>query len=284
MKSENNGKIAIAIVAMFVVALSVVGFTYAYFTAQVRGNTAVSSAKVTAGRLQVVYSSGDQLIAQNIVPGWISDNKHYYDPVYSKYGAAESNGTTTYKIKAVSTDDRITCNVTGSTPLSQSNQAISACDGAVTSPGTADGKIGPVTFSVANDTPNTGDTQYAITLTNISNSIVDTSHLYVSLYVDDTWTWSGNLAASGTQVIGSAQGITKNGSAKNYKVYLTYQNDKDADQDDSQDVSVQFKVKVIGISNNGGSTYYDEDGNVITFPESTATEPALEVSTTVSAG
>ena len=64
---NNNGKIAIAIVAMFVVALSVVGFTYAYFTATVKGNEANESVKVTAGKLEIVYGSGTKLQAQNLL-------------------------------------------------------------------------------------------------------------------------------------------------------------------------------------------------------------------------
>ena len=48
---KNNGKIAIAIVAMFVVALSIVGFTYAYFVASVTNNDADTSVQVTAGEL-----------------------------------------------------------------------------------------------------------------------------------------------------------------------------------------------------------------------------------------
>ena len=47
---RNNGKIAIAIVAMFVVALSIVGFTYAYFVANVEGNTD-TNVTVTSGEL-----------------------------------------------------------------------------------------------------------------------------------------------------------------------------------------------------------------------------------------
>ena len=279
MKSENNGKIAIAIVAMFVIALTVVGFTYAYFTAQVRGNTSTKSVDVTAGRLQVAYTSGDQLIAQNIVPGWTSDNAHYYDPIYSKYSPTTVNNETTYKIKAVSTSDTITCNVSGT---STANTAVSACDGAVASPSSANGKVGPVTFSVANHSDNTGNTKYAITLTDITNNIADKTNLYVSLYIGGTYAWSGNLAASGTQVIGAVQGIDAGASAKNYSVYLTYQNVTDGDQDSSRDQSVSFKVKIIGVaSNDGGTTYYDEDGNLITF-SSTATDSAPSLTTTAS--
>ena len=39
MKQKTNGKIVIAILAMFAVAASVIGFTYAYFTADLQRNT-----------------------------------------------------------------------------------------------------------------------------------------------------------------------------------------------------------------------------------------------------
>lgn len=308
MKSENNGKIAIAIVAMFVVALSVVGFTYAYFTAQIKGNTAAKSVEVTAGRLQVTYASSRQMIAQNIVPGWTSDNKHYYDPVYSKYDPTTENGTTTYKIKAVSTDDSITCNVSG---VSTASQSVSACDGAVASPSESNGKVAPAEFTVTNNSQkNTGDTLYAITLTDVVNGVVDKENLYVSLYnvteenqvETETLLWSGNLidpsstaytessyASAGTNrqvILASPQGIDYGDPAKKYRVYLTYQNVTNGSQDASKNKTVSFVVEVIGVAtNDGGSTYYDEDGNQVVFPASSgAVVLSTTTTTTVSAG
>ena len=48
MEKNNNGKLAIAIVAMFVVALSIVGVTYAYFTSQTVYNESEEDPRVLA--------------------------------------------------------------------------------------------------------------------------------------------------------------------------------------------------------------------------------------------
>jgi len=99
---NNNGKVAIAIVAMFVVALSVVGFTYAYFTASVQGNEKNNeSVKVTAGTMVVSYDMGDKITANNIIPGWKNDGKTFYDPVYS----IQKDANNISRITAVSIDD-----------------------------------------------------------------------------------------------------------------------------------------------------------------------------------
>lgn len=116
---RNNGKIAIAIVAMFVVALSIVGVTYAYFVASVNKNDANKSVEVKAGILKVTYASGQTLSAEGIVPGWKSDDNMVYNSIKSVSKAADgsshitavpytslseddiANGTTTAKVKPI---------------------------------------------------------------------------------------------------------------------------------------------------------------------------------------
>lgn len=79
MKQKTNGKIVIAIVAMFAVAVSVIGFTYAYFTANLTVNTQNESVEVTAGKLIASFYGTHSINAEKVVPGWISDNLHYYN-------------------------------------------------------------------------------------------------------------------------------------------------------------------------------------------------------------
>ena len=263
MKSENNGKIAIAIVAMFVVALSVVGFTYAYFTAQVKGNEATKSVDVTAGRLEIVYANGDEILAQNIVPGWVSNGKYYYDPICS---STDTNGDGTYEIKAVSTD---TITAAGGKCSASDDRTPS-----IANPNATNGITTPVTFTVSNSENNTADNNYIIRLTNITNGIAeaDRSNFYVTLYNDSTVVWSGNLAASGTQIIvPAARSIAKGGATQNYSISLTYKNIDGAQS--SKGVGVKATVDIIGVVNNG-SNWVDADGNIISFPATNTVEPS----------
>lgn len=140
---RNNGKIAIAIVAMFVVALSIVGVTYAYFVATVRTNTTNNSVEVKAGILKITYDEGQTLTATNIVPGWKSDNDMIYDPVHS---LTTKNGET--RITAVSKSalgDTVSANAT--TP------------------------VGPVTFKVTDASTKEETAYYGIRLVNVSNGL-----------------------------------------------------------------------------------------------------------------
>lgn len=145
---NNNGKIAIAIVAMFVVALSVVGFTYAYFTAQVVGNQSEEpSVTVEAGKLEVTYDFGRSIVADRIVPGWASDGDMIYDPVNS--------------ISVVNGENRITAK--------SSEELGDSVSANATEP------VEPAIFSVTNT--GTRDAKYSISLIDIINNIVDQENL-----------------------------------------------------------------------------------------------------------
>lgn len=163
---NNNGKIAIAIVAMFVVALSIVGFTYAYFTATVTGNNSTEeSVKVTAGSMIVSYDGGDTLTANNVVPGWFNDGKHYYDTVHSVTVVGNES-----RVSAVSTDDFAEGGkLAGKTPTPTTPAQLEAY-----------GLTEPVEFSVKNTGDNTA--AYALDMQVLANNITDKSHLTFTLY------------------------------------------------------------------------------------------------------
>ncbi len=262
MKSENNGKIAVAIVAMFVVALSVVGFTYAYFTAQVKGNSAEKSVDVVAGKLAITYTNGNEILAQNVVPGWISDGKHYYDSMCSQsIDPITVDGQNVYKITAVSTD---------TVDLKSTPKKCSATDTrvpSVESPDATNGIASPVTFTVKNATDNTGDNKYIIRLKGITNGLAeaDQVNFVLTLKQGDTVVWSGQLAASGEQVIvPTAMTIAKGASAQDYSINLAYKNIDSAQE--SKGVTVKATVEVIGVTTNTAGKTVDESGKVYTFP------------------
>ena len=211
---KNNGKIAIAIVAMFVVALSVVGFTYAYFTASVQGNTN-KSVEVKAGILEIEYETGGKVIdAGNIVPGWESNGKYYYDPVASVF-TLEDN---TKGIRAVSID---ACTVGSAFPGSPADQLEAACDAKYQ---TSDyGLIEPASFSIKNTSRNTGETMYAIKLNVSENGIAanhseDKDNLTVSLYRSSRNTGENtDIKLTGGTLVGTTHVLPE---ANDY-VYLT---------------------------------------------------------------
>ena len=272
---RNNGKIAIAIVAMFVVVLSVVGFTYAYFTARVEGNGAAKSVEVQAGRLEIVYSNGTRILAQNLVPGWVSDGDHFYDEVYSKQVDAQGNEVKdeagNYKIVAVTKTD---C-------------ASKKSDGQA--PDEGDGITAPAVFKVSNSEENTADNKYIIRLTNIVNGLdaADQKNFWITLYNTDgeseTVVWSGNLAATtsvgGYQII-VPEAITLNADTEddtfehNYKIVATYAN-VDSEQN-SKNAGISADVEVIGVALNEAGELVDADGHVLDdeFPEANTNAPS----------
>ena len=142
MKSENNGKIAIAIVAMFVVALSVVGFTYAYFTASVVRNQDEKTTEVTAGMLEVNYTQNKTMKAEKVIPGWESDGLHYF-------GTENVNGELRTKALKAENETYVTENGLDYT----------------------DGITKPAAFNVASTSRSTGKSTYVIKLIDITNGI-----------------------------------------------------------------------------------------------------------------
>ena len=250
MKSENNGKIAVAIVAMFVVALSIVGFTYAYFTAQVKGNTANKSVDVVAGKLVIKYAQTKKLEAQNVLPGWVSDGKHYYDPSASRYDTktTDKDGNAIIGLSAITADAKFDSDTFPRT--------------ADFTPAAKDGITDPVAFTVENDTDNAGDNTYVIQLVDIANGINDKENFVYTLYDGDTVVNSGSLNASGTQLISGVQTLAKNASAKTYTVKFGYKNVDN--QDASKTQTVTATVKVMPVVKNAAGTWVDADSTPVT--------------------
>lgn len=249
MKSENNGKIAVAIVAMFVVALSIVGFTYAYFTAQVKGNTADKSVDVVAGKLVIKYAQTKKLEAQNVLPGWVSDSKHYYDPSASRYdtGEKDENQNAIIGLSAITDDAKFT------------NDTFPRTAGFT--PAAKDGITDPVAFTVENDTDNAGDNTYVIQLIDIANGINDKENFVYTLYDGNTVVNSGSLNASGTQIISGVQTLAKTAPAKTYTVKFGYKNV--SNQDASKTKTVTATVKVMPVVKNAGGTWVDADNATV---------------------
>ena len=237
---NNNGKIAIAIVAMFVVALSVVGFTYAYFTATVVGNTKNTSVEVTAGELVINYTRGQEIVAQNVVPGWKSDGKTFYDPKYS-VTTKDVNGVMVNTITAVSTDQ-----------FGEGEGKLAAAPSIT--PAAKDGLIEPARFQVENK--GTDAAAYKVDLQVTENEIADSStHLFYYLYESDTEgnfsgdaIKTGNLAG-GTQTIElvATDTLSTTGTKKYYQLVLEYKNNEDDNQNASINKNIKAKIVVSGL-------------------------------------
>lgn len=262
---NNNGKVAIAIVAMFVVALSIVGLTYAYFTARVVGNDANQSIQVTAGELVISYNNSQSIAALNIVPGWISDGKTFYDPVYSIQNFNGVRGIT-----AVSTDDfgadatDATKPATGKlaikpsiVPDTTTNVVIDA-DENITKEYSAYGLADPATFNVVNE--GTDGAAYEVELSFDIDGIADLENLVAYLYESDSETF-GTTPIFTTTFKDKTSPITAittrtlatTGAKKYYKLVLEYKeaaeagNDTADNQDASQDAKVLVTVNVNGL-------------------------------------
>lgn len=245
MKTENNGKLAIAIVAMFAVALSVVGFTYAYFTATAKNNAAPRSAEVVAGMMEVEYTQNRTLTGTNIVPGWISDGLHY---------ASTFNDNGILKSKSLKT----------------STETIGETKGAVK----------PAQFNVANTANSKNDAYYVVTLKNITNGIATADQVNMTYELTDVTNSKvvgrGQLPATTTEdnYVVISELLTKkvtDADATEYSLVLKYKDTGDDTQNASQDQTVSATVSVVGVSTAENGKYYDAIGTEIT-PATTAAD------------
>lgn len=246
---KNNGKIAIAIVAMFVVALSIVGFTYAYFVANVTGNEE-TNVTVTAGILEVEYTTttGSTLVAENLVPGWKNNSKRYY----SEYGFAEETKINPDTNLEYTEKQYAACAVEGEA-LEYDEPA-----GCNTANGLADATnvSGPLTFTVTAADRNTGTANYAILLNSVVNQLDaesgdDERFTYELVCVKcgendaDVIVGTGTLTHGTPEVmVSDVQSITE--GSKNYQINLSYANVATAEQK-SQGKKVSGTVEVVGV-------------------------------------
>ena len=231
---NNNGKIAVAIVAMFVVALSVVGFTYAYFTASVQENAvSAESVKVTAGSMIVNYTGGQVLTAQNILPGWSNDGDKYYDINASNTVVDPATGKTGYVAasKAVVEEEA---------PFGGSMETAGLAE--------------PVEFKIENTGDNTAafDVQMKV-LENYINSTDLTFVVYTSKTDNDAVASYGE-ASSATQLLAKgethdlAMGVKlEAGKTMHYKIIFTYANNGEQNAHQTKSPAFQTKVEVTGL-------------------------------------
>ncbi len=250
-----KGRIIIAIIGIFIVLFAILGFTYAYFIANITGNNSTKSVVVNAGYLQIDYTSSRVLSATALIPGWASDGLSYYDPSYR-----DNNGHITAKRAA--------------------NKA--------SVPSNAIGVSLPATFTVTNtSSASMPNVYYGIKLTNISNNMVsigeanttsdDRKNLQVTLYkgtCSDAASCSGtpifkqSLNASGSQVIvKTAETIATKGETASYYIIVNYL-ESNANQSQNMGKSFSATVEVFGLGRSGNSYYESGSNTAITFPTS----------------
>lgn len=264
---KNNGKIAIAIVAMFVVALSIVGVTYAYFTATVKGNESDDySVEVDAGRLEVDYLGTKTIEAYNIVPGWISDGNMYYDPVASIQDVPVIDTDTGLPVEPAQTVKGIIA-VNKNDYTEASNTQYQNKNYGLTN---------PIEFNVTNDGTDTA--HYAVRLVDIVNGIASTdvdeegkSNFKYKLYesketipeegqtVTPTFEEAevvaeGELSHETEQTILATTSVEV-GGVNYYQLVLYYEDfgNQNASASDSEDEpkSVSVTVEVVGLNQTG---------------------------------
>lgn len=272
MESRKNGKLIIALLIMFAVAVSIVGVTYAYFVATFNTNQNPESVKVVAGKLIANYAHGTSIDVSNVVPGWVSDNLHYYD-----VGVAAANQGRIFASKKTdegTTASYQTSNFGLATPISFE----------VTNNSTADSEV---SYYIALNIANNGMYYNSITGSDEakkSKYAADLPNLLVSLYsgtfnenkgVAENF-GDGNELVSGPYVLGNTgdlqmlsvepQTIAKNGAAQKFFVVFEYVNQAQIEQI-SQGITLNVEAVIKGIQedNDNNDVWYDDDNNVVTF-------------------
>ncbi len=256
MENKSNGKIVIAILVMFVVALSIVGVTYAYFTATTIQNTETESVTVEAGKLIATYNGGKDINVENIFPGWKSDGNTFYDKT-------QKDGS---KMKCITvTSDEERANTVEDTEVN--------------------GLRAPVQFTVTNDSDNADSSiSYIVKLTVEENGFAEadltdgnvTATLYKGSYTDGTDTTLAKL--DGTKIsevvlnkntteynfassAADIQTLAKKGDNEKYYVVFEYKND-DTKSQPSQGITFSALVSIVGVQKNGDN-WYDADNNQV---------------------
>lgn len=285
MNSKSNGKLIAGLIIMFVVAVSVIGVTYAYFVSTFTPNQNPESVKITAGKLIATYDAGVSMNARNVVPGWLSDGLHYYD-----VDVAAANKGRIYATKA--TAEKVAADTESGTGYARPAFGIAA----------------PITFTVTNnsdseDTDSTADgvqspVSYIIRLKVVANGILnakaeattagntalantydaDSKNMLVSLYRGNFDADAANFGGekiSGPFVVGAKddiqlatpvqETINKVGDSTSYFVIFEYINDKCGVQP-SQGINMNVEAIIAGVQkDNTTNTWYDEDNVAIDF-------------------
>lgn len=276
MSSKSNGKLIAGLIIMFVVAVSVIGVTYAYFVSTFTPNNNAESVKITAGKLIATYDTGTSLDVRNIVPGWVSDGLHYYDVdvaaanqgrIYATKATEATVGTgyatATYGIAAP-----VTFTVTNNSDSEDTDSAV-------------DGVQSPVSYVIrlnvkkngildAMDTTDDSDLDAAYE--------ADANNMLVSVYkgtFDEDAANYGGTKISGPFVVGDTgavhlvtpapETINTVGDSASYFVVFEYINDKCGVQP-SQGVQMNVEATIAGIQkDNTTDTWYDDNNEAINF-------------------
>ncbi len=123
-------RILISIVALILLALTLMGITYAYFISKVSGNTEAKSIEVTAAKLELTYNDGNgTVIVEKIEPGTVLESKTFsvkntgtkeiasYDVVMEVIeNGLEFYGDLTYELTCAS-DGEVCQGVSGTFPI-----------------------------------------------------------------------------------------------------------------------------------------------------------------------
>ena len=167
MKQKTNGKIAIAILAMFAVALSIVGFTYAYFTATFNVNPEDKSVIVNAGKLVANFEGKNNIDFSGIVAGCISNVLSYYN---SNIALSNEGNIFASKLTLEPTQDA-EGNTIPATYTEYYGNGVDDPDPMVKLSYESKGLTQPIQFTVTNDKDSPADVSFIIRLTNINNGI-----------------------------------------------------------------------------------------------------------------
>lgn len=73
MKKENYKMIRLSVLVLGLVVLTIVGTSFAYFTAIINGNEKANNVYVKSANLKATYSDGEEINTLNAVPGWSQD-------------------------------------------------------------------------------------------------------------------------------------------------------------------------------------------------------------------
>lgn len=301
MKQKTNGKIVIAILAMFAVAISIIGFTYAYFTATFNQNLLDKSVTVNAGELVANFIGTNTVDVKNVVPGWKSDGLTYYDAT-----VAQSHNGQIFATTLSNPADYYSANEM--TKREYESNGLTA----------------PVQFTVENDSDSPDAVSYIIRLTNIVNGIYDATtttsdetlrnnltadlanlrvHLYSGQYNYSQPNYGGTLISSfqldngvnendvqiltsksSSSALNTPHTIAKDGEPQHFFVIFEYLNVEDVVDGEgnvtssglqlAQNVTLSAKVDIIGVqeSNETKATplddarWYDSNNREVILP------------------
>lgn len=73
MEKESYKVIRLSVLVLGLVVLTIVGTSFAYFTAIINGNEKANNVYIKSANLKATYSDGEEINTLNAVPGWSQD-------------------------------------------------------------------------------------------------------------------------------------------------------------------------------------------------------------------